>query len=482
MTVMKAKPREPVVYHRLVAMEAMPVELELISALQEIHERIAEGGELGALLDDVCGAIGRILGADRVHLALKGTDSNVFGRIDHEWCSCPEINRTLGGMLPSEQEDDVVLDLVATPPPLAVIDPLNNPKLAAGPRQLFEAMQVKSSLAGRLQFQSRVLGLLCVHQCDRVRHWTRQEATFLSVVLGLLGLAIANNRMIQSMQAQHQEMVSLHFRLEESHQQLEAQVAERTAQLREANETLTAMLDELRQLDQLKSGFLDTVSHELRTPIHFITGFGSLLNDGMYGELPEKAQGAVSKIMVGAERLMVLVDDLLDQSRLERGKLSVKAQAVDYAALLRRMVEDFQPLVSAKGQCLTLDFPEAMPPLYADPERTHQVLRNLLSNAVKFTPERGEIRLTVSREGDMLKTVVADNGIGIPKEAQAQIFERFYQVDHGPTRSYGGTGLGLAIVKALVAAMSGRLSLESAPGQGSRFIVELPCLSSSEGA
>ncbi|MFP5502848.1 MAG: ATP-binding protein [Candidatus Sericytochromatia bacterium] len=466
--------REPVVYQRLLAMETLPVETDLIVALSDINQRLCEAQELDALLEGTCEAIGTLLKADRVHLALKEPGSAGFGTVGYEWLSSESYLATLGGELPCEDDDEVMMDLVATPPPLAVLDPLGNPQLPEGPRKVYELMQVKSAMAGRLQYQGKVLGVLCVHQCDHIRQWSQKEATFLTVVLAQLSMAVANARMIKSLQAQHQELVGLHFKLEESHAALERQVAERTLQLSEANRELLGMVDELKKLDQLKSAFLDTISHELRTPINFITGFGSLLEDGAYGELPAPAQSAIGKIMTGADRLIHLVDDLLDQTKIERGHLRVLPEPFDYAALIRRLEAEIRPLVEARAHRLELALPEALPLLLADADRVHQVLRNLLSNAIKFTPDGGLIRLAVRLERDLVVTEVADTGIGIPEEARSRVFDRFYQVDHSRTRTYGGTGLGLSIVKGLVEAMGGAIEVESEVGDGTRFRFHLP--------
>jgi signal transduction histidine kinase len=474
--------REPVVYEPLLAMEALPVEVDLITALQDINERICSTTDIEDLLHGVVEEMGRILKADRVHMALKSSQGPDFGTVGYEWLSGDAVPATFGATMPSEEVDEVMMDMVATPPPLAVVDPDNNPRVPEGPRKIFGMMQVKSAMAGRLQYQGRVLGIVCVHQCDRVRTWNRQEATFFSVVLSQLSIAIANARMIKSMQAQHEELVSLHFKLEESHQDLERQVEERTAQLREANAELTAMVDELKKVDQLKSSFLDTISHELRTPINFITGFGSLLGDGAYGDLSPQATQAVNKILAGAERLIHLVDDLLDQSKMERGHLRIAPSRFDYNALVERTIAEFRPLVASKNQTFDLQIPKRLPVMFADPDRVHQVLRNLLSNANKFTPEGGHIALTIRAGRDGIITEVSDDGIGIPMDVQDRIFERFYQVDNTRTRNYGGTGLGLAIVKGLLEAMGGTIEVDSLPNKGATFRFVLPQHATADGS
>ena len=465
---------QPVVYKPLKAMAALPVEVDLITALQRINERICAATELEDLLAGACEEIGRILRVDRVHLALASGGPHVFGSIGYEWLSSTAIAPTLGTELPSEEGDEVMMDLVAVAPPLAVMDPLGDPELPAGPRAVFGAMGVQSAIAGRLQYQGKILGVLCAHQCDRVRQWSSQEATFMSVVLSQLSVAVANARMIKSLQAQHQELVDLTFRLEESHADLERQVAARTAELSQKNDELAAMVSELEHVDTLKSQFLDTISHELRTPINFITGFGSLLADGAYGPLEPDAQEAVCKVLEGADRLLHLVDDLLDQSKLERGHLQIQMAPFSVGALVERLAGEFTPLVVAKKQAFDLTVAAGTPIIVSDAARLHQVLRNLLSNAHKFTPEGGLIRLTAGPTAGGVLIEVADSGIGIPAEAQAEIFDRFYQVDNTRTRHFGGTGLGLAIVKGLLDAMGGSIHVESSPERGACFRVFLP--------
>lgn len=473
---------EPVVYKPLKAMAALPVEVDVITSLQRINETICSTPELDDLLISAVEEIGRILRVDRVHLALKAAQGRAFGKVEYEWLSGTAIVATLGAELPSEADDEVMMDLVAMPPPLAVIDPLGDPNLPPGPRAVFGAMGVQSAMAGRLMYQGKVLGILCCHQCDHVRQWTSQEATFMSVVLSQLSVAIANARMIKSLQSQHKELVNLAFRLEESHSKLEQQVVERTAQLRDKNGELATMIAELKQLDLLKSQFLDTISHELRTPINFITGFGSLLADGGYGDLPPGATEAICKILDGADRLLDLVNDLLDQTKIERGHLEVRIEPFMIDGLVERLASEFRPLLAAKYQAFEVEVPQGLPLVQADPDRVHQVLRNLLSNAHKFTPTGGTIRLAVELTPNGVLTEVRDTGIGIPPESHARIFDRFYQVDNTRTRHFGGTGLGLAIVKGLLDAMSGQIEVASQPGLGSRFRVQLPFATDTETA
>jgi signal transduction histidine kinase len=219
---------------------------------------------------------------------------------------------------------------------------------------------------------------------------------------------------------------------------------------------------------------LDVVSHEFRTPLNFIVGFGTLLADGAYGELPPAARDAVARILDGAERLTGLVDDLIEQTRLASGDLAVELAHTDCGELVRALVVEFEPLARGLGLRLTHLVAPDMPLLRSDPQRLHQAMRHLLRNALKFTPCGGEVHLAAEASGGRVRLVVRDTGIGIPKACQAHIFERFYQVDGSSTRRYGGAGLGLAIARGIVDALGGSIRVESEPGCGTTFTVSVP--------
>jgi signal transduction histidine kinase len=296
------------------------------------------------------------------------------------------------------------------------------------------------------------------------------------------------SKQAEKIQSQLQELDMLYQRVNEANVSLETQVAERTsevqsayrrladkaAELEEANGKLTELVGELRKLDQLQADFLANVSHELRTPITFITAYGSSLEDGLLGGLSDGQQEAIRCIMEGASRLTVLVEDLLDLNRLESGALEIMPGPIDPASLIGPVVESAKALAHAQKQEISIDIERGVPAIFADYDRTQQVLRNLLSNAIKFTPERGSIKVRCYAAGDGVAIEVVDNGIGIGKESIPRLFDRFYQVDTSSTRKYAGTGIGLNIVKSLLDLMGGRIEVESEVGKGSTFRFILP--------
>ncbi|MNS34767.1 Alkaline phosphatase synthesis sensor protein PhoR [compost metagenome] len=198
-------------------------------------------------------------------------------------------------------------------------------------------------------------------------------------------------------------------------------------------------------------------------------GFASVLSDGVLGELSARQQEGMDRIMDGADRMLALVSDLLDMSRIQAGQFSVTLGRVNLAEVCRDAIETLRPLADRQGLTVVDETVAADAAVRGDGQRLEQVVMNLLSNAIKFTPEGGTVTLRTRREGDHVRVEVADTGVGIPPEERDRIFEAFTQVDMSYTRRAGGSGLGLAISRSLIEAHGGRIGVESAPGGGSTF-------------
>ncbi len=248
-------------------------------------------------------------------------------------------------------------------------------------------------------------------------------------------------------------------------QKLEEEVEERTRELRTA-------IEDLRHLDELKANFLNAVSHELRTPLTAITGFAEFLEEGVAGDLNPKQKHYVTQILFGTERLLGLINDLLDYARMEAGRFSLSRAPVEFRELAKKVVSSLMPLAKRGKLSITLDFPPDLPELDADPDRLSQILTNLLSNALKFTPTGGKICVRAWQDDDQVEIEVADTGIGIPQDAMPKLFNRFFRVDQ--TLTVRGTGLGLPITKGLVEAHGGHIEVRSKVGKGSSFRFTLP--------
>jgi two-component system sensor histidine kinase ChiS len=263
-------------------------------------------------------------------------------------------------------------------------------------------------------------------------------------------------------------------RLRQTNASLESQVAERTQALRSANTQLQTLIEELKTLDQLKSNFMSIMSHELLTPINFIVGFGSALEDELMGPLNEQQLETVGKMLAGAERLTRMVRNTLEYTQLEAGKLSILPEAIDYRDLVERFTGRVEPMLAERKQTLTMNLPDEIPAIWADPDRVEQVLYEVIDNASKFSPEGAGVRLTVVVVDDLVSTEVADTGAGIPEEALPKLFLPFFQADFTSTRHHGGMGLGLAIAYNLIVKLGGSMVVESVPEQGTRVRFQLP--------
>ncbi len=224
-----------------------------------------------------------------------------------------------------------------------------------------------------------------------------------------------------------------------------------------------------------KSEFLANMSHELRTPLNSIIGFSELLQQNSYGELNEKQNKYVSNVLTSSKFLLNLINDILDLSKIEAGKIELMFEKVPVHAVINETLTLIKEKASKHNVLLNKEFDPALNIIEADQQRFKQILFNLLSNAVKFSKkEGGTVTVTTKKEGDMAKISVSDTGIGIKDEDLGRLFKEFEQLDSGISRKYGGTGLGLAISKKLVELHGGRIWVESRFVEGSKFTVLLP--------
>ena len=246
---------------------------------------------------------------------------------------------------------------------------------------------------------------------------------------------------------------------------LERRVAERTQDLVQANSRLL-------ELDRLKSNFLAAMSHELRTPLNSILGFASVLHQGMAGPLTPEQQRQLGFIKGSGQHLLALINDVLDLSRIESGRMDMARDAFDLSDVAAEVHAHLRPLAERKGLALQLSVAQDVP-LLGDRRKTYQVLLNVAGNAIKFT-ERGQVEIRVALEQGQACIEVRDSGIGIAPQHLQQIFHAFHQVDGGLARSHEGTGLGLHLTQQLLALMGGSIEVESRPGQGSLFRMRLP--------
>ncbi len=313
---------------------------------------------------------------------------------------------------------------------------------------------------------------------------------FLSLVLGVLCAILLSGRIVGPIRRltdgarklaegdlHHPLKVETGDELQELGETLEtmaSRLASTIEDLATSNERLEALNEELQQLDRVKSDLLANVSHELRTPLTAISGYVEAFQAGLLGELDPTQAQSVEVMERNIRRLRGMIEQLLNYSRMESGRLEVELQPFDLAPVATHVFEVLKA-ISGDDVVLETEVEDDLPEVYGDPALISQVIENLLTNAVKFTPPGKRIELRARRTGtDGVVVEVVDEGIGIPASEIDRIFERFHQVDATSKRKFGGLGLGLAIVKQILELNHSEIEVESRPGHGSTFRFVLP--------
>jgi signal transduction histidine kinase len=238
---------------------------------------------------------------------------------------------------------------------------------------------------------------------------------------------------------------------------------------------------ELQLASEHKSQFVANMSHELRTPLAAILGYAELMQEGFYGQLPDKSLDALTRIRSNGKHLLGLINTVLDIAKVESGQFSINFSEYALDSVVETVRVATESLAEAKKLSLKTDVAERLPIGFGDEQRLTQVLLNLVGNAIKFT-DVGEVRITARSENGQFTVSVTDTGPGIPADQLTRVFEQFHQVDSSNTKAKGGTGLGLAIAKQIVEMHGGRIWVESRLGKGSTFHIELPLRAASKGA
>jgi CheY-like chemotaxis protein/nitrogen-specific signal transduction histidine kinase len=258
--------------------------------------------------------------------------------------------------------------------------------------------------------------------------------------------------------------------------QAEDQLAEQTESLRRSNLELKRAREIAERESQFKSSFLANMSHELRTPLNAIIGFSELLEQNIAGQLSDKQREFVDCVLVSGRNLLALVNDILDLSKIEAGRLNLSWEWTGFSTLLDNMHTVIQPLADKQGVTLELDLPADAPEMYLDPMRIKQVIYNLVSNAIKFTRRGGKVRFQAILREHVLELVVRDTGIGIRAEDLGRLFNEFERLELPKGMKAEGSGLGLALTKRIVELHGGTVAVESEIEKGSTFTVRLPLI------
>lgn len=317
-------------------------------------------------------------------------------------------------------------------------------------------IRVKAKFVAPIVFEEKLWGLLIAHQCDSTRDWTQNEQVLLTSVAEQLAIAIHQSELMQS--------------LESDKLTLEQRVKDRTIELQDA-------LVAAESANRLRNEFLAIISHELLTPLTYVIGMSSTLLRWSFGKLTERQRSYLQTIHDSGEKLLEMINDILELSQIEAGKAALNITEFSLTDTVTNTINNGLAEKATKQQInlkLDLFLDSQKDKFSADFRRVYQILLNLLTNAIKFTPEGGSVILRVWIEEENAVFQVEDTGIGIPEEQLSMLFEKFHQLDNPYRRSYEGTGLGLALTKQLVQLHRGRIDVESTVGKGSIFTVWIP--------
>ncbi len=318
-----------------------------------------------------------------------------------------------------------------------VPDSFADPEFGAGP---LSAAQRRTVLSVPLLRDGTTVGVITMDRID-VRPYSDKQIELVESFADQAVIAIENTRLFEEVQARTRE--------------------------------LAKTIDELEIASQHKSQFVANMSHELRTPLAAILGYAELMQEGFYGTPSEKSLDALTRIRSNGKHLLELINTVLDIAKIESGQFSLNLGEYAIETVVETVRAATESLAETKKLSLWANVAKKLPVGFGDEQRLTQVLLNLVGNAIKFT-DTGEVRITATAMNGNFTVTVTDTGPGIPPEELKRVFEQFHQIDNSNTKAKGGTGLGLAIAKQIVEMHGGRIWVESTPGQGATFQMELP--------
>jgi PAS domain S-box-containing protein len=436
--------------------------IERLAALREIDQAIVSNFDMRVSLNFLLSRAVKLLAADAADILLLNPSAGLL-----------QYEAGTGFRTPLPKNTSVKLEESYAGRAVQERRFLQIPDLTYDPNHLFRRGFLKNenfvSYYGMpLIVKGKVLGIMEVF--DRsIKH--RDDAWFelLNALAGQAAIAIENAKLFNDLQKELLERRLIEEELRKSHLNLEKRIEERTADIQRVN-------FELQRALRVKDEFLANMSHELRTPLNAIIGLSDSLAEQIVGSLNEKQQKYLATIRESGQHLLELINDILDLAKIESGQVTLNREKVDVAAVCQASLRMIKQLAQKKNHQIFFDVDTSIGAVWADERRLKQMLVNLLGNAVKFTPEGGKIGLQVrgDREKNILFFSVWDTGIGIREEDLPRLFQPFTQLDSNLARQAGGTGLGLALVAKMAAMHGGSVSVESEPGKGSRFTINIP--------
>ena len=400
-----------------------------LAVINRVSAMLSASLDLATITQTIVTEMASVTGVDQCRLVLFDEEQG-YGTIQAEYVITPgdaDVRIPMAGNPAYETLRDARR-------PLVIADVRRDPPLVAA--SLAKGAGVKSMLLVPLVVQDRLVGFVSLETTQRQRTFSPAEVELCQTLANQAAIAVANARLY--------------------------------AAIKRANEA--------------KSEFVSLVSHELKVPMTAIKGYARLLATGRAGQINDNQQEFLSVIENNVERMQTLVNDLLDHSRLEAGRMQLEFEATPLASVVSDVVQVVQREVESRNQQLTVDIPADLPPVRADRARLTQVLTNLVSNAYKYTPSGGSIQVRAelwqekgeAQKEPMVRCAVSDTGIGIAPEDQERIFTAFFRSQNGLSRETEGTGLGLSIARRIVELHGGRIWVESAVGEGSTFYFTVP--------
>jgi signal transduction histidine kinase len=425
--------------------EALQRKITEATALYEIGQEISAQVNLEPTLELIVKRARALLKSDISMLALREDQSDEFVVRAQTGEGSAAVAGTrirqgegLGGRVVASGQPLVVGDYIGEYP--------DSPFL-----QIIKQTSMRSFLAVPLKSENELIGVLYV--MSAISHkFQDEDMQLLSALATQATISINNARLYQQVRSHADE--------------LETRIGERTQELRQLNQ-------QLEQASRHKSEFLANMSHELRTPMNAIIGFTKLVMRRSKEQLPQKQYDNLQKSLSSAEHLLTLINQILDLSKIEAGRLEVYPGRFRLQTVIEECIRTVEPMIKPELVGLTSYVAGDLPDLYSDRDKLKQIVLNLLSNAIKFT-ERGQIRLAATGDQEWIAIDVADTGPGIARDKFDFIFEEFRQMDGGATRQHGGTGLGLSISRHLAHLLGGDIFVDSVVGRGSTFTIRVP--------
>ena len=445
---------------RKLAAEAIQRRLEFEEIIAKVSSRFVGISDLDKAINDSLSDVGRLSHASRVYLFLLRSENNIMENTNDWYADAvssqiSNLKRIPIGMFPEW------MTKLSNGEAIHISDVSKIPD-ASEEKEMLVGQGIKSALVLPVLTDGKLIGFIGFDDIE-VQQRDDNDIALLRLSAEIIGNALERKRAADQLAMLNEELKSFNL-------QLELKVEERTRQLEEAVSIAEAS-------NQAKSDFLASMSHELRTPLNAIIGFSQLLHEKYFGELNDKQSEYVVEIVDSGKHLLSLINDILDLSKIEAGKMELDFSEVKIADLLQNSLVMIKEKALDHNISLDLQIAENVDgmKIKADERRLKQVMFNLLSNSAKFTPDGGAITISARKEEKGLTISVSDTGIGMTPQEQKKLFEAFYQASGGIKGKTPGTGLGLAITKSIVEKHGGKIWMESEGlNKGSKFTFTLP--------